>query len=166
MERGDKAHSRELYDGDNECEMKFGELCHYAILWSTTAGLLPQPVLISNCMSLLPTNLQFTIYVYNIGDMILFTSIPSINPLSSPLPDCAHSSHVTRYWDGEVVSESHDQRGPAISADTEVSRVSHFPWLHGIRSGDVTFSTSTVYICKPGPWYCHVRYNWWSSFCR
>ena len=28
MERGDKAHSRELYDGDNECEMKFGELCH------------------------------------------------------------------------------------------------------------------------------------------
>ena len=28
MERGDKAHSRDLYDGDNECEMKFGELCH------------------------------------------------------------------------------------------------------------------------------------------
>ena len=25
---GDKEHSRELYDGDNECEMKFGELCH------------------------------------------------------------------------------------------------------------------------------------------
>ena len=123
-------------------------LVNYAILWSTTAGLLPQPVLISNCMSLFPTKLQsassyllFACHVYNIGHMILFTSIPSINPLSSPLPDCVHSSHVTRYWDGEVVSESHDQRGPAISADSEVSRVSHFPWLHGIRSGDVTFSS-------------------------
>ena len=41
--------TREFYDGDDECGMKFGELCH---LMKHDLRLLPQPVLNSNSMSL------------------------------------------------------------------------------------------------------------------
>ena len=41
---------REFYDGDNECGMKFGELCH---LMKHDLRLLPRPGLISNFRSLI-----------------------------------------------------------------------------------------------------------------